>query len=188
MPECWNTRTGLLWSKKAMQNDTAETEKRIVEELDFGAKTSKRVGWEAWEFVIVAPLQIEVTNASYGFEKDEHSYVVTVEEREGLFVPAACECPADQYNDEYDCKHKVAVASVGGPVLLGAAMAFTSADEGQSGTSETKTTAELLADGGQELAHADDESEDTCPNGEAWCPGPDSDDLPCWECFRQRDD
>ena len=25
--------------------------------------------------------------------------------------------------------------------------------------------------------------EKTCPNGEAWCEGPESDDLPCFACF-----
>lgn len=25
--------------------------------------------------------------------------------------------------------------------------------------------------------------EDTCPNGEEWCDGPNGDDLPCFGCF-----
>ena len=28
-----------------------------------------------------------------------------------------------------------------------------------------------------------DQDEETCPNGEAWCEGPESDDLPCFRCF-----
>lgn len=28
-----------------------------------------------------------------------------------------------------------------------------------------------------------DDEDETCPNGETWCDGPDGDDLPCFECF-----
>ena len=28
-----------------------------------------------------------------------------------------------------------------------------------------------------------DQDEETCPNGEAWCEGLESDDLPCFCCF-----
>lgn len=51
-------------------NDTT-ADKSIVEELNFGTKTSKRATWEAWEFSIEAPHLVRVTNASYGVEKDE---------------------------------------------------------------------------------------------------------------------
>jgi len=101
------------------------TAARVVESLSFGQKTEKRVRWESWSFTVVGEGRVEVINESYGFERDEHKYVVSVEERDGLFVPIECECPAD----EYDCKHKVAVAVVGGPVVLSAAMAFTSREE-----------------------------------------------------------
>lgn len=107
-----------------METTESSQDKRIVEQLSFGAKTSKRVGWESWEFTVVGPHQVEVTNASYGFEKDDHAYIVGVAERDGLVVPTECECPADQYNEEYDCKHKVALATVGGPTVLNAALAF----------------------------------------------------------------
>ena len=30
---------------------------------------------------------------------------------------------------------------------------------------------------------APEEDEESCPNGEAWCNGPESDDLPCFDCF-----
>lgn len=165
-----------------MKNETAETEKRIVEQLNFGAKTAKRVGWEAWEFAIVGPRQIEVTNASYGFEKDDHTYNVTVNEQGSRFIPVECECPADQYNEEYDCKHKIAVASIGGPVLLGAAMAFTNEREGHQEAG--KTAAELLTDGGQTTNQPESDSSGSCPNGAAGCVGPESDGIQCWECYR----
>ena len=28
-----------------------------------------------------------------------------------------------------------------------------------------------------------DAKEETCPNGETWCDGPEGDNLPCFECF-----
>jgi hypothetical protein len=160
-------RTVAFWGQKAMQATQTETQKRIVEQLSFGSKTSKRVRWEAWSLKIVDPRKVEVTNESYGFEKDEHQYVVTVEERGNLFVPVECECPADEFNDDYDCKHKVAVATIGGPVVLGAAMAYTS-DESE---------APLRADGG--LIETDSEERpDDCG---CWDP---EQGLPCWPCYR----
>lgn len=105
-----------------METNNSAAEKRIVEELNFGAKTAKRVGWEQFEFSIESPHLVRVTNASYGFEKDDHSYLVGVEVRDGTPVPAECECPANKYNEEYDCKHKVALATVGGSTVLDAAV------------------------------------------------------------------
>jgi hypothetical protein len=58
------------------------------------------------------PTKVRATNVSYGFLKDEHSYVVNVEERDGQPLPASLECPVDEYRDDYDCKHKVALATV----------------------------------------------------------------------------
>lgn len=104
----------------------AKTAKKrtAVEYLSFGAKTAKRVTWEAWEFTVVGPHLVEVTNASYGFEKDDHTYTVGVEECDGLAVPAECDCPADMYHEDYDCKHKVALAAIGGTTVLNVAAAF----------------------------------------------------------------
>ena len=82
-------------------------------------------------------------------------------------VPTECECPADEYSDEYDCKHKVAVAVVGGPVVLGAAVAYTSREEPP-----------LRADGGVVEA-SDEESQE-----EEQCDCSESSDFPCWGCFR----
>ena len=62
------TPTALLEHRSMTEHDTT-AEKSIVDELTFGAKTAKRVGWEAWEFSVAGPHQIEVTNASWGFQK-----------------------------------------------------------------------------------------------------------------------
>lgn len=99
-------------------------EKRTaLEHLEYTPRTLKRVQWEAHEFTVVGPHLIEVTNASYGFEKDDHSYTVGVEVRDGVAVPAECECPADVHRDS-DCKHKTALAIIGGPTVLNAAVDF----------------------------------------------------------------
>lgn len=133
--------------------------------LSFGAKTSKRVSWEAWEFTVVGPHQIRVTNASYGYLKDDHSYPVGVEVRDGLALPAECDCPADKYRDEYDCKQKVALATVGGPTVLEAAVNF-----------ENATPDKLKADGG--TVNQREGNECDCATL--------SDDFPCWPCVRDR--
>ncbi|WP_218962307.1 SWIM zinc finger family protein [Halorubrum persicum] len=176
---------------KTMRQNTSASEKRIVEQLDFGPKTAKRVAWETWELTVVGPYQVEVTNASYGFEKDDHAYVVGVDERDGVPVPAECECPADVHR-ERDCKHKVALATVGGPVVLNAALAFENdAAPSSDGLPDSATTGAdaLKTDGGiAAVASQSDESADTCPNGDERCPGPDGDDLPCFDCFEVADE
>ena len=99
-------------------------EKRTaLEHLDYTPRTLKRVEWESWEFTVIGPHLIEVTNASYGFEKHDHSYTVGVAVRDGVAVPSECECPADIHHDS-DCKHKTALAIVGGPTVLNAAVNF----------------------------------------------------------------
>lgn len=170
-----------------METNAPTAEKGIVAELQFGAKTAKRVAWEDWSFTIIGPLQVEVINESYGYLKDDHTYTVTVEERGGVVVPAECACPADRYREEYDCKHKVALATVGGPVVLEAARDFPASDP--EADSETATMADKLAtDGGTKQAATDPErprsNTETCPNGEEWCSGPDGDDLPCFACYQ----
>jgi hypothetical protein len=88
-------------------------------------------------------------------------------------VPRECGCKADLYNEKYDCRHKVALAA-GGPVVLHAAAAF-SPQSTPSRETETETMAEKLKpDGGKP---------ETCPSGDAYCDGPESDDLPCFDCF-----
>jgi hypothetical protein len=122
--------------------------KSIVTQLDFGAKTARRVSWGAWEFTVVGPHQIRVTNASYGFEKEDHAYVVGVEEREGVPIPAECGCPADIHRNP-DCKHKLALATIGGPTVLDAAMEFKSAGEALSlPSSRSERPTPTATDGG----------------------------------------
>lgn len=165
-----------------MTNHNSAAEKRIVEQLSFGAKTSKRVGWEAWEFSIAGSHQVEVTNASYGFEKDAHTYTVGVDKRAGIILPTECDCPADLHR-EPDCKHKVALATVGGVTVLNAAVECGTATAALSVSdrSDVATAADKLqTDGG--VSTVDDEPE-TCPNGDSRCPRPDGDGFPCFDCF-----
>ncbi|WP_424004168.1 SWIM zinc finger family protein [Haloarcula salina] len=145
-----------------MENEDTAAEKRTaVDYLSFGEKTAKRVSWEAWEFTVVGPRQVRVTNASYGYLKDEHSYTVEVTAREGLAVPAECECPADKHSGEYDCKHKVALATVGGSTVLDAAVGF----------DHLAPAKQLKTDGG---LHADTRDCDCISQSE----------FPCWPCYR----
>ncbi|MCU4799616.1 SWIM zinc finger family protein [Halobacteria archaeon HArc-gm2] len=169
-----------------MNTKNSAAEKRIaVDHLNFGAKTSKRVGWEAWEFSVEAPHLVRVTNAAYGFEKDDHSYLVGIEDRDGLLVPSECECKADQYNEEYDCKHKVALATIGGPVVLQAAV-----DCPTPGVDATETPSQSLEEplrtdggtatevisGGPNPLYAEEHRECDCRDL--------ADDFPCWNCVR----
>ena len=163
---------GLLWKQKAMTEHDSMAEKRIVDELEFGAKTARRVSWEAWEFTVVGPHLVEVTNASYGYLKDEHSYTVGVGVRDGLAVPAECECPADVHRDP-DCKHKVALATVGNATVLNAAVNFENPASASSDSDSMTAADELRADGGNPNLR---EGED----GECGC----ALDFPCWACYR----
>jgi hypothetical protein len=173
-----------------MEDIRTTADKRIVETLNYGSKTAKRVGWEQFEFAVEAPHLVRVTNASYGCEKDEHSYLVGVEDRDGLLVPAECECPADKYNEEYDCKHKVALATIGGPVVLQTAVDCPTPTVNGKGSDSTTLAERLRADGGVATEERRDdapaliaEEREECPNGSEWCPGPDADSLPCFACF-----
>lgn len=154
-----------------MQDIELRCEKSIVDKLNFGRKTARRVFWEAFEFTVIGPQRVRVTNASYGHLADEHAYVVDVEQQGDTSVPARCECPADEYNEEYDCKHKVALASKGGPVVLDAAIAYE--PDGKAVTLETDEKAR--ADGGVPV-----EKED-CDCGSLG-------DLPCWSCYQKQNE
>jgi hypothetical protein len=168
-----------------MTANESAAEKRVVTQLNFGPKTAKRVTWEAWEFTVVGPHQVEVTNAAYGTEKSAHSYVVCVEQRDGVVVPMECECPADVHREE-DCKHKVALATVGGQTVLRAATAHESPAAGSSSNDTARTTAAdvLQTDGGSATADSNGVGTNPCLNGREWCPGPASDGLPCFSCYR----
>lgn len=156
-----------------MEDKTTTADKRIVEELNFGSKTAKRVGWEAWEFAVEGPHLVRVTNASYGFQKADHSYLVGVEDREGLLVPAECECPADKYNEEYACKHRVACATTAGPLVLQAAVDYDI--EGEERPDSMTVADRLRADGGT--------VSEGCPEGNECCDGPDGESFPCYDCY-----
>lgn len=188
-----------------MSTNSSDRQKRIVQHLDFGARTAKRVRWTEWEFTIGAPHQVRVTNTSYGTEKADHTYSVTVADHEtaDVVVPLHCDCPAAQYYDG-DCKHQVAVAVCGGPVLLDAAMAYEADCDDATSTAEPQ----VLPDGGQPVAYesreravaperdrelaqymyAPTDDQDaradalglTCPD---WCEGADAEELSCFRCF-----
>ena len=152
-----------------METNDNDRQKPAVSYLNYGAKTAKRGSWEDWEFTVIGPHLIEVTNASYGYLKADHSYTVGVEVRDGVAVPAECECPADQFTENYDCKHKVALATVGGPTVLNAALDFEPpARDDPERTTTTETVADKLrADGGRFGEKCD-------------CTA----DFPCWDCYR----
>jgi hypothetical protein len=162
-----------------MSHSDTIADKTVVDQLNFGVKTAKRVGWERFEFTLVGPHQVEVVNASYGFQKGDHSYTVGVERRDGLPVPLDCSCPADIHR-EPDCKHKVALAAVGGSTVMEAALEFEESKESdttppfpRSQDEATTTVAEKMkTDGGAE----------TCQNGNAFCDGSTA-ALPCFSCY-----
>jgi hypothetical protein len=159
-----------------MSTKASHTEKRSgLSDLEFDSRTRKRAEWEAFEYTVIAGNQIQVVNGSYGAEKDEHEYTVTVEQDDtGEITPLHCDCPAFQYQSGA-CKHQVAVAMH--TVVLGAAVAYTN-------NSDTDPAAPvILADGGEVIpAETDAEGCD-----EDWCPGPrecDDDPVPFFDCFR----
>jgi hypothetical protein len=164
-----------------MRENETTAEKRIADQLNFGSKTAKRVTWEAWEFAVKSLHLVRVTNASYGFEKVDHSYLVGVEDCDGVLVPAECECPADKYSEDYDCKHKVALASV----VLEASVNFPTPKGNPERSSASTVADKLRADGGATTEGAGGESKpidalvpEDCNCAEL------SDDFPCWPCVR----
>lgn len=166
-----------------MSTTTQAAEKRTanpVEYLSFSARTNKRVAWEAFEFTVVGPHQVRVTNASYGYLKADHAYVVGVEERDGVVVPAECDCPADIHH-ESDCKHKVALASVAGPTVLNAAVAFETPPKDADAPQGAIILRDVLDDDSPLLA--DDHPGEDSACGNEWCGGRETDSLPCFECF-----
>ena len=155
-----------------MSTTTPTRQKTAVEYLSFPARTARRVAWESWEFTVAGPYQVRVTNASYGYLKSDHAYVVGVEERDGIVVPAECACPADVHHDSA-CKHRVACATVAGPTVLNAAAAVENPPQSADGRA---------GDGGLRAdSHAEERKE--CANGNQWCAGRDADSLPCFGCF-----
>lgn len=144
----------------------------IANHLSFDSETTKRVTWEAWEFTVVGPHLVEVTNASYGYLKDKHTYTVGVEVRDGLAVPAECECPADVHRDP-DCKHKVALATVGNSTVLNAAVDYENPVPASSDSDSVTAADKLRADGGDLNQREGNDGE--CESVS---------DFPCWECYQ----
>jgi hypothetical protein len=161
-----------------MERNTQTAEKRIVNQLQFDADTARRVGWENFEFKIIGTNLVEVTNASYGSEKEDHAYTVGIDSREDDPVPVDCSCPADTHR-EPDCKHKLALATVGGTTVLQAAVDFRERSP-DSSVNDSQDEPELKADGGFTEGR---EIQETCPNGDPNCHGPDADELPCFGCY-----
>ena len=139
-------------------------EKRIVDQLTFGEKTVKRAKFEAFECTVVGPYEVEVTNASYGDHSDGHSYRVFIDQHG---VPVSCSCPGFRHHygpkDKAD-KHMVALATMGGPTALQAAIAF----ENPTSVSNGDRVATDGGDWGQR------EGSDECRE----CEGR----FPCWDC------
>lgn len=54
--------------------------------------------------------------------------------------------------------------------------------------SETPYSGRAVATIDQFAKPSIDEEDDTCPNGEEWCDGPNGDDLPCFDCFDPEQD
>ena len=160
-------------------NDRTAEKRNVVEKLSFDTKTAKRVAWSDWEFTIVAPFEIEVCNASYGHLKDEHTYRVMIDEQG---VPVSCSCPGFKHHHSPNGrvgKHMLACDAVGNQALLDGATKFTPHST-PSGETETTTMAEKLKpDGGEP---------ETCPHGDPKCDGPVGDDLPCVDCYQDRND
>jgi hypothetical protein len=168
-----------------MEDTQSSHKRRIVQQLDFDADTARRVGWEQFEFAIAGTHRIRVTNASYGFQKEDHSYVVEVDS-DG--IPVSCSCPGYEHNygpNGKAGKHMLAVATIGGPAVLNAA-AKSDANPGTFPESNagvlSNSSPQLETDGGLNLS---EEEADTCPNDEKGCDGPDGDDLPCFACYQQ---
>lgn len=99
-----------------------------------------------------------------------------------MSVPAECDCPADLYREEDDCKHKVALATVGGPSVFNAAVEFDSPTAGEM--SAPKTAADEFATDGGVPAAVDSPTVDACPNGDPRCDGPGGVGLECFACYR----
>lgn len=108
----------------------------------------KRVGWNAFEFTVERPHQVRVTNASYGFEKEDHT---TTPWASRSVTASLCPLnagarPSTQRAADY--KHKVALATVGSTVVLQTAVDCPTPSVDGEGTDSTKLAERLRADRG----------------------------------------
>ena len=136
-----------------MHTNEPVSQKRIVSTLDFDARTAKRATWEAFSFTVTDTQTVHVVNDSYGDDAEAHAYDVTVGERDGLFAPVDCDCPAaDRARlSGKACKHQLA-AAIAGPVLMGAAVTYAP----PAVTVDDDATATALATDGGESGGADE--------------------------------
>jgi len=153
-----------------------------LEHLDFSSRTRKRAEWEAFEFAVVGPYQVRVTNASYGKDMHEHAYVVGIEARDGVLIPAECECPADIHGDR-NCKHRVGLVIHGGSPIMSAAAAYDPPTDPRQAPKVETVADKLRSDGGArhgpvpvEPPEFASDTDDGC-----WC---EDNDMPCFDCYR----
>lgn len=149
----------------------------VLTELDYTERTRKRAEWEAFAFEIPSENQIRVINESHA-DPSDHTYSITVEQRpNSTIVPIHCDCPAFMHLSGA-CKHMVAAAIR--RVVLGAAIAY------RRDPDTDPSEPVVLADGGHVIPDDTEVEDDAAECDEEWCPGPDADELPCFECFRDK--
>jgi uncharacterized protein (DUF736 family) len=78
--------------------------KSVIETLDADEQVQKRAQWEAFEFTVLADVDVEVVNHSHK-DADYHTYTVHVEGE----IASDCTCAAWEYQSGA-CKHMIAVA------------------------------------------------------------------------------
>lgn len=118
-----------------------------------------------------------------------NSYLVGVEDRDGLLTPSECECPADKYNEEYDCKHKVALGTIGGPVILEASAEFQTESVDTNHPNTSTLSDKLRIDGGATTEESSEKRSpltavefDECEECAKLS------DLKCWPCAKNQND
>ena len=171
-----------------METTTTTPQKRtdphILDYLSYDPMTARRATLEAFEFTITGPGQVAVSNASWGDSRNDHTYTVQVGVRDGVALPVSCTCPGYEHHygpKEQADKHMLALATVGGPTLLRAALDYDAICAGSSDSnSMTSPTSPTTGDGAQR----DPEVSEGCPHGRAGCDGPESDTVGCFDCYR----
>ena len=171
-----------------METTTTKPQKRtdphVLDYLSYDSMTARRATLEAFEFTITGPGQVAVSNASWGDTRNDHTYTVEVEDRDGVALPVSCTCPGYRHHygqQEKVDKHMLALATVGGPTLLQAALYYDSVCAGSSDSNQiTNPTSPKTDDG----TTRDPQVSEGCPNGRAGCAGPESDTVGCFDCYR----
>lgn len=133
--------------KTETEPETTPLTVRLLDALEHTDAVADRADGEAYEFRVVAPMLIEVTNTSYDRDAhDAHRYTVTIADTGGLFVPIHCSCAFYHYrsDDHGACKHMVATVTKGGPPLLGASAVYTGSDR-RASDDDVTTAADLLS-------------------------------------------